>query len=85
LARLEDAVFLEQLLDPDFTFKALGFRYPRDGYIGGFRLTDEALLQDLEREPFLQLHPCRAENGSDRPCCSALFSDDFTEVALSNS
>jgi hypothetical protein len=85
LTWLEDAVLFEQLLDSDLTFKSLSFRDPRDGYIGGFRLTDEALLQDLEREPFFQLHSCCAENGSDRSCCSALLPDDFTEVGLSNS
>jgi hypothetical protein len=84
-ARLEGGVFLEQLLDSDLPFEALGSGDPRDGYIGGFRLTDEALLQDLEREPLFQLHSGRAENGSDRSGCSTLLTDDFTQVALSNS
>jgi hypothetical protein len=30
LTGLKDAVFLEQLLDSDLTFEALGFRDPRD-------------------------------------------------------
>ena len=84
-ARLKDRVFLEQLLDPDFTAQTLGFSDPSDGYIGGFRMTDEALLQNLEREPFFQLHSRSTQNGSDRSCGSPLLSDDFTEVALSNS
>ena len=46
-AGLEHGVFFEQQLDSDFTFKSLRFGDPRDGNIGGFRLTDEALLQDL--------------------------------------
>jgi hypothetical protein len=46
-AGLEHGVFVEQELDSDFAFKSLRFGDPRDGNIGGFRLTDEALLQDL--------------------------------------
>ena len=48
-------------------------------------MTDEALLQNLEREPLFQLHSRGAQNGPDRSCRSTLFPDDFTEVALSNS
>ena len=48
-------------------------------------MTDEALLQNLEREPLFQLHSSGTKNGSDRPCRPALFADDFAEVALSNS
>ena len=48
-------------------------------------MADVALLQNLEREPLFQLHSCGTENGSNRPCRSALLPDDFTEVALSNS
>jgi hypothetical protein len=44
-----------------------------------------ALLQYFEREPLFELHTCRAQDGPDRPRGSALFSDDFTKVALSNS
>ena len=48
-------------------------------------MTDEALLQNFEREPLFQLHSSGTKNGSDRPCRPALFADDFAEVALSNS
>ena len=48
-------------------------------------MTDEALLQNLEREPFFQLHSRGTENGSNRPCRPALLPDDLTKVALSNS
>jgi len=34
--RLKDLIFLEQLLDSDFTAEALGFCDPRYGYIRGF-------------------------------------------------
>jgi hypothetical protein len=84
-AGLEHGVFFEQQLDSDFTFKSLRFGDPRDGNIGGFRLTDEALLQDLERKPLFQFHSRGAENGSDRSCRTTLFPDDFPEVGLSNS
>jgi hypothetical protein len=83
-ARLKDLVFLEQLLDSDFTAQALSFSDPRYGYIGGFRMIDEALLQNLEREPFFKLHSRSTQNGSDRSCGSPLLSDHFTEVSLSN-
>ena len=84
-ARFKDSVLFKQLLDPDFAFESLGFGNPRDGYVRGFRLIDETLLQNLQREPLFQLHSGGAENGSDRPCRPALLPDDFTEVALSNS
>jgi hypothetical protein len=83
-ARLKDRVFLEQLLDPDFTTQALSLSDPRYGYIRGFRMADEALLQNLEREPFFKLHSRSTQNGSDRSCGSPLLSNHFTEVSLSN-
>src|SRR2546430_9380926 len=81
----EYCIIFEQLLDSDLAFQTLCFCDPSDGYEGGFRLTDEALLQNLEREPLFQLHSRGTQNGPDRPCRSALFPDDFAEVALSNS
>ena len=48
-------------------------------------MTDVALLQNLECEPLFQLHSGGTKYGSNRSCRSALFPDDFTEVALSNS
>ena len=80
----ENCIIFEQLLDSDLAFQTLCFCDPSDGYEGGFRLTDEALLQNLEREPLFQLHSRGTQNGPDRPCRSALFPDDFSEVALSN-
>src|SRR5262249_16450908 len=52
----KESVVLEQLLDSNFALQSLGFCDPSDGYVGGFRLTDEALLQDLQRKPFFQFH-----------------------------
>ena len=48
-------------------------------------MTDEALLQDLERKPLFQFHSRGAEDGPDGSCRSALLSDYFAEVALSHS
>ena len=48
-------------------------------------MADEALLQNLEREPLFQLHSRGTQNGANRSCRSALFPDDFAEVALSDS
>jgi hypothetical protein len=48
--RSEYGILFKHLLDSDFTFQALGLCDPSDGYIGGFRMIDEALLQNLERE-----------------------------------
>jgi len=85
LSGAEYRIIFEQLLDSDLAFQTLCFCDPSDGYVGGFRLIDEALLQNLEREPLFQLHSRGTQNGPDRPGRSALFPDDFTEVALSNS
>ena len=48
-------------------------------------MADEALLQNLERKPLLQLHSRGTQNCSDRSCRPALLPDDFAEVGLSNS
>src|SRR5262245_13111003 len=82
---LEDVILFEHLLDSDFTFQALGFSDPSDGYIGGVRMADGALLQNFQRKALFQLHSGGTENRSNRSCRSALLPDDFTEVALSNS
>ena len=42
----------------------------------------EALLQNLERESFFELHPCGAKNRSDRARCSTLLPDNFSKVSL---
>jgi len=55
-AGTEYRVIYEQLLDPDLAFQALSFGDPGNGFVGGFRLTDEALLQNFEREPLFKLH-----------------------------
>ena len=47
---LENVVLFKRLLNSDFTLQALGLCDPSDGYIGGFRMIDEALLQNLKRE-----------------------------------
>ena len=52
----EYRIIFEQLLDSDLAFQTLCFCDPSDGYVGGFRMIDEALLQNLEREPLFQLH-----------------------------
>jgi hypothetical protein len=54
----EYRIIFEQLLDSDLAFQTLCFGNPSDGYVGGFRMIDEALLQNLEREPLFQLHSC---------------------------
>src|SRR5437870_12520238 len=72
----ENRVIFEQLLDSDLAFQTLCFCDPSDGYVGGFRLTDEALLQNLERKLFFELHSLGTHNGTNRPCCSTFFSDN---------
>ena len=85
LSGLEDRIIFEQLLDSNLAFQTLCFCDPSDGYKGGFQLTDETLLQNLEREPLLQLHSCGTQNGPYGSCRSTLFPNNFSEVALSNS
>jgi hypothetical protein len=80
----ENLVFFEQLLDSDFTAEALSLRDPRYGYVRGFWITDEALLQNLEREPLFQFHSGGTQNRSDRTCGSSLLSNDLSEIGLSN-
>jgi len=48
-------------------------------------MPDEVLLQDLKREPFLQLHSRCTEDSSDGCRCSSLLPDYLADVALSNS
>src|SRR5215470_3059920 len=71
----ENRIIFEQLLDSDLAFQTLCFGDPSDGYVGGFRSTDEALLQNLERKPLLELHSSGTQYSSYGPCRSALFSD----------
>ena len=84
-SRLKDLSIFEEQLDSDSAFQTLGFRDPSDGDEGGFLMTDEALLQNLEREPFFQLHSRGTEDRPDRSCRPSLLPDNFAEVALSNS
>jgi len=39
----------------------------------------EALLENLKREPFFQLHSCCTDDGSDRARCSPLLPDYLAE------
>ena len=84
LAFPEGCILLQQLLESDLTFKALRFGDPRDGYVGGFR-ADEALLQNLEREPFFKLHSRSTEDRPNRPGRTPLLTDNFAEIVLRHS
>jgi hypothetical protein len=61
----EEPIVFERQFNPYCAFQPLGFRDPSDRNEGGFRMTDEALLQNLERKPLFQLHSRGAEDGPD--------------------